>query len=94
MHLLLLVNVKRINSGQKNTDKKKGLQEMMNYNSEDWGVNQTSAKCLQLNFLFRFMSMSFQLFRTFKQDVIVTRQNIKQDNKREYEEIEEHEENY
>ena len=70
---------------------------MMNYNSEDWGVNQTSEKPLRRSFLFaaaRFMLIFLQLFRTFKQDVIVAGQNVKQDNERKHKKIDEHEENY
>ena len=69
---------------------------MMNHNSKDWGVNQTSAKCLRLYFFSaaaRFILTFLDFFRTLKQDVIVTRDNVKQDNEWKNEEVDDHEEN-
>ena len=79
---------------------------MMNYNSEYWSVNQTSAKCLHPSYFSAgaaakaYLSMSnslfmfvFDFFRTLKQDVIVTREDVKQDNEWKNEEVDEHKEN-
>ena len=68
---------------------------MMNHNSKDRGVNQTSAKCLQLSFFSaaaRFSLTVLEFFSTLKQDVIVTRDNVKQDNEWKNEEVDYHEE--
>ena len=69
---------------------------MMNHNSKDRGVNQTSAKCLQPNIFSaadRFILTFLDFFRTLKQDVIVTRDDVKQDNEWKNEEVDDHEEN-
>ena len=74
---------------------------MMNHNSEYWSVNQTSAKCLQLSYylyysaalFMSFVFFVFDFFRTLKQDVIVTREDVKQDNERKNEEVDDYEEN-
>ena len=69
---------------------------MMNHNSTERGVNQTSEKCLQLSFFSaaaRFILTFLDFFRTLKQDVIVTRDDIKQDNEWKNEEVDDHEEN-
>ena len=76
---------------------------MMNHNSEYWSVNQTSAKCLQFSYFsaepvaaalfMSFVFFVFDFFRTLKQDVIVTREDVKQDNERKNDEVDENEEN-
>ena len=69
---------------------------MMNHNSKDWSVYQTSAKCLQLSLFSaaaRFILTFLDFFRTLKQDVIVTRDDVKQDNEWKNEEVYDHEEN-
>ena len=69
---------------------------MMNHNSKNRGVNQTSAKCLQLSFFSpaaRFSLTVLEFFSTLKQDVIVTRDDVKQDNEWKNEEVDDHEEN-
>ena len=69
---------------------------MMNHYSKDRGVNQTSAKCLQLSFFSeaaRFILTFLEFFGTLKQDVIVTRDDVKQDNEWKNEEEEDQEEN-
>ena len=69
---------------------------MMNHNSKDRGVNQTSAKCLQLSFFSAaawFFLLFLEFFRTLKQDVIVTRDDVKQDNEWKNEEVDYHEDN-
>ena len=69
---------------------------MMNHNSKDRGVNQTSDKCLRLAFFSaaaRFILTFLDFFRTLKQDVIVTRDDVKQDNEWKNEEVDDHEEN-
>ena len=69
---------------------------MMNHNSKDRGVNQTSDKCLQLSFFSaaaRFSLTVLEFFSTLKQHVIVTRDDVKQDNEWKNEEEEDQEEN-
>ena len=66
---------------------------MMNHNSKDRGVNQTSAKCLYIfSAAARFILTFLDFFRTLKQDVIVTRDDVKQDNEWKNEEVDYHEE--